>query len=64
MIVHGYGDNSLRLAKTGKNDALKLVNYGLGRWLTLPRYVPEEGTRSLLKTAPGSTSNILRCRAY
>ena len=27
----------------------KLANYGLDRWLTLPRYVPEEDTRLLLK---------------
>ena len=25
------------------------LNYGLDRWLTLPRYIPEEDTRLLLK---------------
>ena len=25
------------------------ANYGLDRWLTLPRYIPEEDTRLLLK---------------
>ena len=29
---------------------MKLANYGLDRWLTLPRYVPEEDTRLMLKT--------------
>lgn len=27
----------------------KLANYGLDRWLTLPKYVPEKDTRMLLK---------------
>ena len=49
MLVHDYGNNSLRRAKTDKKDAVKLANYGLDHWLTLPRYVPEEDTRLLLK---------------
>ena len=48
-LVHGYGNNELRRVKTDKKDAVKLANYGLDRWLTLPRYVPEEGARLLLK---------------
>ena len=49
MLVHGYGNNSLRRAKTDKKDAVKLANYGLDHWLSLPRYVPDEDTRLLLK---------------
>ena len=49
-LVHGYGNNELRRVKTDKKDAVKLANYGLDRWLTLPRYVPEEDTRLLLKS--------------
>ena len=49
MLVHDYGNNSLRRAKTDKKDAVKLANYGLDHWLTLPRYVPEEDTRLMLK---------------
>ena len=48
-LVHGYGNNDLRRVKTDKKDAVKLANYSLDRWLTLPRYVPEEDTRLLLK---------------
>ena len=48
-LVHGYGNNELRRLKTDRKDAVKLANYGLDRWLTLPRYVPEENTRLLLK---------------
>lgn len=49
MLVHDYGNNSLRRAKTDKKDAVKLANYGLDHWLSLPRYVPEKDTRLLLK---------------
>ena len=48
-LVHGYGNNDLRRVKTDKKDAVKLANYGLDRWLSLPRYSPEEDTRVLLK---------------
>lgn len=48
-LVHGYGNNELRRVKTDRKDAVKLANYGLDRWLTLPRYIPEEDTRLLLK---------------
>ena len=50
MLVHGYGNNSLRRAKTDKKDAIKLSNYGLDHWLTLPRYIPEDEVRLMLKT--------------
>ena len=44
-LVHGYGNNDLRRVKTDRKDAVKLANYGLDRWLTLPRYVPEVRSR-------------------
>lgn len=46
MLVHGYGNNSLRRAKTDKKDAVKLANYGLDHWCSLPRFVPEDDTLS------------------
>ncbi|WP_312615142.1 IS110 family transposase [Oscillibacter sp.] len=49
MLVHGYGNNSLRRAKTDKKDAIKLSNYAIDRWLSLPQYFPEEDTRMMLK---------------
>ena len=51
MLVHDYGNNSLRRTKTDKKDAVKLANYGLEHWLTLPRYVPEDDTRLMLKNS-------------
>lgn len=50
MLVHDYGNNTLRRAKTDRKDAIKLANYGLDRWLKLPRFTPEEETRMLLKS--------------
>ncbi len=35
MLVYGYGNNSLRRAKTDKKNAIKLSNYSLDRWLML-----------------------------
>ena len=50
MLIHGYGNNSLRRVKTDKKDAIKLANYGLDHWLVLPRYIPEDNVRLMLKT--------------
>jgi len=50
MLVHDYGNNSLRRAKTDRKDAVKLANYALDQWLSLPQYHPEEDTRLMLKT--------------
>lgn len=50
MLVHDYGNNSLRRAKTDRKDAVKLANYALDQWLSLPQYHPEDDTRLMLKT--------------
>ena len=50
LLVHDYGNNSLRRAKTDRKDALKLASYALDRWTQLPKYQPQEDTRLLLKT--------------
>ena len=64
-LVHSYGNNELRRVKTDKKDAVKLANYGLDRWLSLPRYIPEENTRLLLKNCyRDSTSRDERRRPY
>ncbi len=49
-LIHNYGNDELRRVKTDKKDAIKLTNYGLNKWLKLPRYIPEENTRLLLKS--------------
>ena len=50
MLIHDYGNNSLRRAKTDKKDAVKLANYALNHWLSLPQYLPTGDTRLMLKT--------------
>ena len=53
MLVHDYGNNSLRRAKTDKKDAVKLANYGLDHWLTLKscyrQYQQYSKVRTMLK---------------
>ena len=44
------GTTACGRAKTDKKDAIKLANYGLDHWLTLPRYIPEDDIRLILKT--------------
>lgn len=51
ILIHGYDNNSLRRAKTDKKDSIKLARYGLATWAELPRYIPAEDARMLLKTA-------------
>lgn len=49
LLVHDYGGNTLRKAKTDKKDAVKLAAYALDRWLDLKEYTPEEDIRRELK---------------
>ena len=58
MLVHDYRNNSLRRVKTDKKGAVKLANYGLDHWLTLPRYIQEEDIRLLLKTCYRQYSKV------
>lgn len=62
MLVHDYGNNSLRRAKTDKKDAIKLANYALDHWLTLPQYRPTEDTRLLLKTCYRQYEQLTKVR--
>ena len=50
LLVHDYGNHSLRRVKTDRKDAIKLANYALNRWTQLPKYQPQEDARLLLKT--------------
>ena len=50
ILVHDYGQNSLRRVKTDKKDAVKIASYALSHWLDLPQYAPEEDVRHMLKT--------------
>ena len=50
ILIHDYGNKSLRKAKTDKKDALKLASFALDRWLDLPSFSPSSDTRNLLKS--------------
>lgn len=49
LLVHDYGGNTIRKAKTDKKDAVKLASYALDRWLDLKEYTPEADIRKELK---------------
>lgn len=51
ILIHDYGNNSLRRVKTDKKDALKIARYGLDNWHELREYTPMETVRQQLKTA-------------
>ena len=48
-IIHDFGNNTIRKIKTDKADAVKIANYGLSNWPNLPKYVPWEDVRQMLK---------------
>lgn len=48
-LIHDFGNNSIRKVKTDKKDAIKIANYALTNWLDLPKYIPEEDIRQMLK---------------
>lgn len=49
LLIHDFGNNSIRRVKTDKADAVKIANYAIQNWLALDAYVPEEDARKMLK---------------
>ena len=49
-LIHDFSENSLRKVKTDKKDSVKIANFALNNWLKLSRFVPEDETRTLLKS--------------
>ena len=49
-LIKDYGNNSIRKVKTDKKDSLKIANYAIDNWLTLPQWQAEEDVRQILKT--------------
>ncbi len=49
ILIHNYGGNSVRKAKTDKKDAVRIACYALDRWLDLEEYAPADDVRSTLK---------------
>lgn len=49
LLIHDFGNNTIRKVKTDKADALKIASYGLTHWIELPKFAPEDEIRHLLK---------------
>jgi transposase len=49
-LMHDYGGDTIRRAKTDKIDSLKIVGYCLDKWANLARHTPDDERRKLLKT--------------
>lgn len=49
ILIHNYGNNTIRRGKTDKKDAQKIANYAIDHWDSLPRYFPEKDVRLMLK---------------
>ena len=49
LLIHDFGNNTIRRVKTDKADAVKIAAYALSNWLKLPKFVPEEDIRQMLK---------------
>lgn len=50
ILIHGYGNNSVRRSKTDRKDAMKIAKYGLDNWRDLREYTPMDAVRQNLKT--------------
>jgi hypothetical protein len=50
ILIHNYGNNSLRNVATDKKEAMKIARYGLDNWADLREYTPMEAVRQELKT--------------
>ena len=62
-LIHDYGNNTIRKVKTDKADSVKIANYGLSHWLELPRYLPDEDTRRLLKAFSRQYSKYMKMKS-
>ena len=49
LVIHDYGNNSIRRTKTDKKDALKIARYGIDNWTELREYTPLDAIRQQLK---------------
>lgn len=58
ILIHDFSDNSIRKLKTDRADALKIANYALAFWDTLPSLNDEDETRLLLKMQSRANERI------
>lgn len=60
ILIRQYGNNSVRRVKTDRKDAIKLANYAIDNWLKLPRFLPTDENRQLLKNYNRQCQNSLK----
>lgn len=49
-LIHDYGGDTIRRARTDKIDSLKIAGFCLDKWAKLERYIPADELRKTLKT--------------
>jgi transposase len=49
VVIHGFGNNSVRRVKTDRKDAMKIAKFGLDNWSELREYDSVDVTRQQLK---------------
>ena len=49
-LIHDYGGDTIRRARTDKIDSLKIARFCLDKWVKLERYSPVDELRKTLKT--------------
>jgi len=60
-LVHDFGNNTIRRGKTDKKDAIKIANYALTNWDSLPRFSVQENIRRELKALNRQLSIYTKC---
>ena len=63
LLIHDFGNNTIRRVKTDKADAVKIAAYALSYWLKLPKFVPEEDIRQMLKAYSRQYSKYVKLKS-
>jgi len=61
-LIHDYGGDTIRRAKTDKIDSLKIAGFCLDKWAKLERYSPADELRKTLKTFNRQLDEYMRVK--
>ena len=61
LLIHDFGNNSIRRGKTDKKDAVKIANYALANWSSLLPQQAQDEIRQELKTLNRQLSLYTKC---
>jgi transposase len=62
-LMHDYGGNTIRRARTDKIDSLKIAGYCLDKWASLTRHTPENERRRTLKVYNRQLGEYMKFKA-